>query len=390
MTDASTSGLTPGDPVGAPAGKPPSPDYGPRSLGAVLPGVAAALGVELGLPAVDLPPADRICVVLIDGLGAQLLAASVADAPFLASLQGAGTVLRVGCPSTTATSLGSFGTGLPPGMHGLVGYSVMDPARGVLLNELRWDPLVDPIAWQPHPTVFEQLAAAGVSVLSIGNPEFEGSGLTTAVFRGARFAGANRLHRRVELVAQALAVPGLVHLYWGDVDAAGHRFGWQSSAWRRRLRVLDDGLHRLAQSLPARTLLVVTADHGMLDVPRSDRLDLAARPDLQDGIAILGGEGRFAQAYCVAGAADDVAARLAAAVGTKAWVRTREQAFEAGWFGPVEPRVVERVGDVLVAAAESFVFVDSRTAAPSELTLIGQHGSLTDAEQLVPLLTLVC
>ncbi len=57
--------------------------------------------------------------------------------------------------------MGSFGTGLAPGAHGLVGYEVLDPDRDVLLNELSWEPHVDPPAWQPNPTVFEQLVARG-------------------------------------------------------------------------------------------------------------------------------------------------------------------------------------------------------------------------------------
>ena len=151
-------------PVPAPS-EPVTPEYGARTLGGLLPGAAAALGVPTGLPAIALPTTSAVCVVLIDGLGAQLLAESADCAPFLASLAD-GTAgparwgLRVGCPTTTATSMGSLGTGLPPGRHGLLGYEILDPARGVLLNELRWSPDTDPLAWQPFPTVFEILVGA--------------------------------------------------------------------------------------------------------------------------------------------------------------------------------------------------------------------------------------
>lgn len=366
---------------------PPQADYGRDSLAAVLPGAAEALGRRTSLPAIAVPPATRVCVVLIDGLGDGLLAANLADAPFLASMPAG--VLRAGCPSTTATSLGSLGTGLAPGRHGLVGYLVMNPDTGVLLNELRWDPRVDPLRWQPHPTVFEHLQSAGVACTAIGNPEFEGSGLTVAALRGPRFLGIKKLHDRVDAAVAALADPGLVYLYWGEVDAAGHRFGTRSRGWRGALREVDEAVKRLARLLPAGTLLLVTADHGMVDVPHELRVDLARRPDLQPGIEVLAGEPRFAQAYCAAGAGPEVAARLADAFGDRAWVRTRAQAIRDGWFGPVDPRVVGRIGDVVVAANEPFGFVDSRTASVHELKLIGQHGSLTDDEQLVPLLQLL-
>jgi len=128
----------------------------------------------------------------------------------------------------------------------------------------------------------------------------------------------------------------------------------------------------------------------MVDIPHGDRVDLAEHPGLAAGIRVLGGEARFAQAYCEPGQARAVATRLADAVGDRAWVRTRDEAIEAGWFGPVDDRVRPRLGDVLVAGIGPFALVDSRSATPHVLRLIGQHGSLTADEQLVPLLVHTC
>ena len=383
--------------------RPVVPVYGSGTLGAVLPGAAAALGVPTGLDAVPLPAARAVCVVLVDGLGSAQLAdaedapsagADGGPAPFLAELlrtprpAGCPDELRVGCPTTTATSMGSFGTGLPPGRHGLVGFQVRDPIRGVLLNELRWDPYTDPVDWQPWPTVFSRCAAAGIDVTRIGAEEFAGSGLTRAAHRGGSFVGVKSLAQRVDAALAALARPArsLVYLYWGDVDSTGHEHGWRSAPWRAELRRTDRELARLRRELPADTLLVVTADHGMVDVPHEARLDIAARPELRAGISVLGGEPRLVQAYCRFGEVDAVAARLRDAVGDRAWVRSRAEAIAEGWFGPVDPRVAERIGDVLVAARGSFALIDSAIMSKKAVALIGQHGSLTEAEQLVPLM----
>jgi hypothetical protein len=368
------------------------PRYDDGWLGSVLPGVALLFGVDTGRPAVALPAAKRVCVVIIDGLGQRQLEQASAEAPFLTSLLPHGRSLAAGCPSTTATSLASFATGRPPGQHGLVGYEVMDPERGVLLNELRWEPPTDPVRWQPYPTVFETVHAAGVPVIKIGNPEFDGSGLTQAALRGGRFVGAERLHARVDLAVDALAgpAPALVYLYWGEVDGAGHRFGWRSRQWRKALRSTDRGLARLAAKLGPDTLLLITADHGMLDVPYASRMDVADHPELARQVHVLGGEGRFAQAYLRPGSTADDAAGLAAdfsaLIGDRALVRTRDMAIADGWFGPVDDRVRGRIGDVLVAGLDAFTLVDTRTARPQVLALIGQHGSLTEQEQLVPML----
>lgn len=366
------------------------PGYDQRALGALLPGAAAALGHDLGRPAVSLPAAERICVVVVDGLGHRMLLERPRAAPFLSTLMDPEQCLVAGAPSTTATSMASFGTGLPPGRHGLVGYEVMDPDRGELLNELRWHPDTDPLRWQPHPTVFQELAARGVPVTQIGNPEFYGSGLTEAALRGATFVGLTRLRDRVDAAVDRLREPGLVYLYWADVDSVGHVHGWRSAQWRRTVRALDRELARLSRCLPSGTLLVITADHGMVDVPHAERLDLAAQPGLWSRFRVLGGEGRFAQLYCEPGTpADrvaDLARQLADWIGERAHVCTRVAAIDAGWFGPVEDRVRPRLGEVIVAGREPFTLIDSRTARPHTLSLIGQHGSLTPDEQLVPFL----
>ncbi|ACV80422.1 alkaline phosphatase family protein [Nakamurella multipartita] len=366
------------------------PGYDQRALGALLPGAAAALGHDLGRPAVSLPAAERICVVVVDGLGHRMLLERPRAAPFLSTLMDPEQCLVAGAPSTTATSMASFGTGLPPGRHGLVGYEVMDPDRGELLNELRWHPDTDPLRWQPHPTVFQELAARGVPVTQIGNPEFYGSGLTEAALRGATFVGLTRLRDRVDAAVDRLREPGLVYLYWADVDSVGHVHGWRSAQWRRTVRALDRELARLSRCLPSGTLLVITADHGMVDVPHAERLDLAAQPGLWSRFRVLGGEGRFAQLYCEPGTpADrvaDLARQLADWIGERAHVCTRVAAIDAGWFGPVEERVRPRLGEVIVAGREPFTLIDSRTARPHTLSLIGQHGSLTPDEQLVPFL----
>lgn len=367
---------------------PAIPGYDEHWLGAVLPGVAASLGEWFDLPAVPLPAAERVCLVLVDGLGLQLLIENASTAPFLDSLRTeGGRALRCGVPSTTATSLSSLGTGLPPGEHGLVGYEVLDPDRGVLLNELRWDDAVDPLRWQPYPTIFQRLTHRRVT--STGNPEFEGSGFNAAALRGSRFVGAKRLDERVELARQTLAEPGLFYLYWGGLDAVGHAEGCRTPQWRDELGRVDAELRRLADGLPAGTLLLVTADHGMVDVPHADRIDLADRPALCQDVRLLAGEPRFVQAHCEPGTAAAVARRWEDAFGDRAWVRTREEAIAAGWFGPVDDRVRPRIGEVLVAARDSFALVDSRVTRPHVLSLIGQHGSLTEAELSIPLLVAV-
>lgn len=374
------------------------PSYDGRGLAGVLPRVVASLdGPQLPAAAstTPLPAAKRAVVVLADGLGADLLRRRSGHAPFLRAATAKQdpaipAVLTAGFPSTTATSMGTFGTGLPPGAHGLAGYQVRVPGSDRLFNELDWVDGPDPQQWQPHPTVFEQAGAGDIPVTMVGPTKFDGSGLTTAALRGARFAGARDLGACVDAAVRAVrATPrALVYLYWGEVDRTGHQHGCESWQWGEAVEQLDGELRRLRAMLPDDTSLTVTADHGMVDVPDSAKTDVALDPELRAGVELVGGELRGPQLYCTPGAAADVAAVWTDRVGDDGWVMTREEAADRGLFGPVDPEVLPRFGDVIVAVHAPIGFVDSRVMNPRIIALIGQHGSLTDAEQQVPFIHL--
>ncbi len=368
----------------------PAPDFSAVGLPDVVPSVARSLGVPGpdGEEGFVFAPARRGVVVLLDGLGDDLLRQRSGHAPFLRSLLATAHRVPCGFPSTTATSMGSFGTGLRAGRHGLVGYEVLVPERDRLLNELSWDDGPDPERWQPEPTVFERAAAAGLSVTRVGPGYFDGSGLTRAALRGGRFVAATSLGDRVDATLAALAAGprSLVYLYWGDLDKVGHVHGAGSWEWGNELEAVDRELARLAARLPGDASLTITADHGMVDVPHALRLDVAHEPDLALGVRHVGGEPRAPQLYPEPGQAAAVAVRWAERLGERAWVRTREEVIADGWFGPVAPRNLARIGEVVVAMVDTFAVVDSRRARPEVLALLGLHGSITEAEVAVPVL----
>jgi hypothetical protein len=374
---------SPAPPVVAPA-------YGTASLTDVVPAVTATLTQGLTRGDADgnvlgLPPARRVVLLLVDGLGQRQLDRFAADAPYLCSLTG--RTLTCGVPSTTATSLTSLGVGLPPGAHGVVGYTSRIPGTDRLLNALRWDESVDAEEWQPHPTALAAAARAGVATTVVNKRAFEGSGLTVASQRGAEFVAADSAGERLAAAARAAAAeaPSLVYVYDSDLDATGHASGCRSEAWRHQLATVDAFAQRLRAVIPSDATLLVTADHGMVDVEPADRVDVDAEPDLMEGVVLLGGEARFRHVYCRSGAVDDVAARWRARIGDRALVLTREDAIARGWFGAVRRAVEPRLGDVVVACMGDLAVV-SGERFPFESRLVGLHGSLTAEEMYVPLL----
>ncbi|MDO5710382.1 MAG: alkaline phosphatase family protein, partial [Micrococcales bacterium] len=223
----------------------------------------------------------------------------------------------------------------------------------------------------------------------VGPNHFEGSGLTTAALRGAGFRGARDLRARVEATLDALrAAPrALVYLYWGDLDKVGHVHGCESWQWGDELEATDRALRELAARLPKGTAMYVTADHGMVDVPHADRLDVAHEPVLAAGVRHVAGEARTPQLFCVPGAVDDVVAAWRETLGDRAWVKRRAEVEQLNWFGPVNERVRPRIGEIVVAMRGLNAVVDSRSQRPELISLLGLHGSLTEDEVAIPLLS---
>ncbi len=364
----------------------PLPKYGRASLAEVLPSVLAAMAVPGEANRLGLDPARRTCVLLVDGMGMSFLRGHADDAPFMGALLPA-RELTAGFPTTTATSLGSLGTGLPPGGHGLLGYQLLVPGDGRLLNLLKWDVPVAPERWQPRQTVFERAALAAVSTTHVAPAAFRDGGLTRAALRGTQFLAAETPEELAARTIEALAVPepALVYAYFGAVDRAGHVNGYGSEEQLGQLAIADHVAAAIARAIPVGTALYITADHGMLPIPADRRIDADRTPELLDGVAALGGEGRARYVYAVDGAAADVLTAWCELLGDRAWVLSREEAVEAGWFGPVAEWAYPRIGDVVVACREDWAIV-ATVRQPLESMLHGMHGSLTQAELAVPLL----
>lgn len=330
---------------------------------------------------------DRICVVLVDGLGMRNLEARIGHAPTLRSGIGDLPVLSAPYPSTTSASIGSFGTAASTGTTGMLGYTVRNPQDGRLGNLVQWAALPDPREWQREPTIFSTLTDRGITVTSVGPARFDGSGMTQASLHGARYVAAESWSDRIRRASQALREPGLVYLYWGDLDKAGHHYGWQSNQWCDELEKVDAGIRQLVAGVPQGTLVLLLADHGMIDVDLTKRWDVAQSPALSRDVSLIAGEPRALHVHLDGGAdRQAAAARWRDELGESALVLELDEAVASGLFGAVADRNLVRIGDLVVAMADRATVVDSRTQTPASLTLIGVHGSLTPWEMDVPLL----
>lgn len=359
-----------------------------RSLTGVVPELLGSLDGRSGW----FSPARSAVIVVADGLGRGNLSARSGHARFLASRMAKKDAARTVFPATTAAALTSLLTGEAPGVHGLVGYRVRIPGTDAAPNQLKgWESDgLDPYTWQRAQPIMAREAARGRPCFAVSKPMYAGTGFTVAKLRGAEFVGVAEMGERLQVAADLAARhPGaLIYAYLPELDTVGHARGWESDEWVAALERVDDAVRAFDDALAPGVGAVVTADHGMVDVPRHRQLLLGDGDALLDGVRIMAGEPRMLHLYAEPDAAGLVLQRWQAE-SERSWVMSRDQAVAAGLFGPrVDAEVLPRIGDVLVAARAAVAYYDDRLADKKAQKMIGQHGSLTDLERIVPLVRL--
>ena len=331
----------------------------------------------------------RELLFLIDGFGFDTLSQYADVMPTMSRMFNHGLV-QTSFPSTTATSLATLTTGELPGVHGMLGYTVQVPrSGGRLLNALKWDERVDPENWQPVETLFQRAANVGISVTHVAAKRYENSGFTRAVFRGAEYKGANVVADLVSETKQALQkTPSFVYLYVNDLDNAGHSDGVGSDKWIAALSAIDQMVSQLMKEVPKGTRIWVTSDHGMINV--EEKIIIGQDNPLLTGFSVIAGEPRARHLYLEN---DSAQARIDAAslwqqyLQEKALVLTREQAISSDLFGAqLSADAVDRMGEVIAIARGGLVLLDPERA-DKEGAMVGHHGSDTDIESQVGLLT---
>jgi predicted AlkP superfamily pyrophosphatase or phosphodiesterase len=322
--------------------------------------------------------ARSVVLLVLDGLGWDQLEDHRELLPTVSSMVG-GPIHTV-APTTTATALSSITTGLTPAEHGLVGYRIV--LGGEIVNVLRWCVGDQPVrrSHPPHDVQpFEPFLGQTVPVVSPA--ELQNSAFSEAHLRGCVPVGWRASSSiAVEARRQVEAGARFVYCYYGGIDKIAHERGF-GPYYEAELRAADVLVADLLSTLPTGSTLLVTADHGQVDV--GDRI-VTPSAELLANVTLQSGEGRFRWLHTQKGAVADVVATATAEVGHLAWVVTREQMLDEHWFGPsMAPAVRSRLGDVALVAFEPVSFHDPADSGPFEL--VCRHGSMTSAEVNVPL-----
>ena len=323
--------------------------------------------------------ADQVGGLVLDGLGWEQLQARRSLMPTLAAMQG-GRITTV-CPTTTATALTSITTGLPPGEHGVIGYR-MAVGRDVL-NVLRWSThRGDARQAIPARSICDAEPFVAQRPPIVVRAEFEHSGFSDAHLFGSRFVGYRMPSTMAIEVARLLrAGEPFVYAYYDGIDKVAHEYGL-GEHYDAEVAAVDQMVRYLVGVLPVGAALVITADHGQVEV--GDRV-VRVHPEVLSHVDFQSGEARFRWLHGLPGSSSSLLRAAREHHSDTAWVVSAEQVLDERWFGSkVLPEVRARLGDVALVAREPVAYDDPTDTGPYEL--IGRHGSMTSAEVYVPLL----
>jgi predicted AlkP superfamily pyrophosphatase or phosphodiesterase len=306
---------------------------------------------------------ERVALILLDAFGMKFVERH-ASHPLLKRLEIEPVASQF--PSTTTAHLTTLYTGLPVTEHGLYEWKCFEPLVDdviVPLRFARWngDALdLDPRDVVPSPSLFERLDVPSVVLQPAA---ISGSAYGSAAFAGAQVIGFGDL---AEGVAR-LGTPGFSYLYWDGIDAAGHIHGPSSAEFEAAsLHALD----AIEAALPKDTLLLITADHGQVDVEQLDLLD-----DIWPELRLRHPPaGSARDCFLHVDEPEHVRDELAARLGDRAEVRLAHEL-----FGTIGPRLHARLGDVCVLPAPGRM-AWLRAFPSHERRFRGHHGGLTAAE----------
>ncbi|MFM8921468.1 MAG: alkaline phosphatase family protein [Candidatus Nanopelagicaceae bacterium] len=358
-------------------------------LSEVTPAIFAGLGVAQYETRLGASISGREVLFLIDGFGAHALDDFPELIPNIVAGKSFGDV-ETAFPSTTSVSLATLMTGSMPNEHGMLGYTVRVPnSNGRVLNALKWDERVDPVHWQPKETLFEIGARHGISVTHVAAKRYEDTGFTRAVFRGAKYRGANLYPDLVtETITALKQTPAFVYLYVNDLDVAGHVAGYGSEKWLETLRMIDNLVGQLRERLPKGSRVWITGDHGMIN---ADQKIVIGRDNLlMTEVSTIAGEPRARHIYL---ARPEITSEIVnlwrSQLGDFATIYSREEAISAGIFGsPMPTKFAERVGDLIAICNHEGILIDP-AREKLESAMVGHHGGMTDIESSVPLMQLI-
>ena len=369
-----------------------------RSIGDAYAAPATPYAALPQLPARELAGQRTVILLVLDGLGYEYV-------------QQHGTLFKSNChcrltsvfPSTTASSISTFLTGLAPQQHGLTGWFTylkeVGGVTAVLPGHLRGSQErltarnIELAELYAHTPFFDRLAVNSyiVSPAWIIDTDFNRSHCGRA--RTLGYDDLEGMLDAIQGLARDSAEQKYVYAYWPDFDRLSHQHGNASEQVFMHFRQLEMGIETLLGNIIGTdTLLLITADHGFIDTSLQHTITVNEHPRLQETLVLpLSGEPRVAYCYVAPSRVEQFRNYIEDHFAGQLECIASEELIARGVFGLGEahPRLHERVGHYTLLMKDNFIIKDW-LVGERRFFNIGVHGGTSTAEMFVPLLSFKC
>lgn len=378
------------------------PDYRGNGIVNLMAFLLAALGGRGGdycilreLPIEQWAVSQNILLLVIDGLGYRYLMNQGAESFLSRHIQGKLTSVF---PSTTASAITTFLTGLAPQQHGLTGWFTYFKELGSVIAVLPFVPRlggsslkasgIDPAALLVTPSVFQRIEAPSfvISPQRIVDSDFNAFYAAQAERRGYQ-----HLDEMYRSIASVLDADGrkYIYAYYPELDTLAHEHGIESSQVSGEFARLDRAFEAFMENIRGSdTTVIVTADHGFTELHPDKLIRLEDHPELAETLLLpLCGEPRVAYCYVRPGKTERFESYVRTVLKDRASLHRSEQLLQAGFFGlgNPHPRLRERIGDYALIMKEHCAIKD-RLLGEESHPPIGVHGGISRDEMEVPLI----
>jgi len=342
----------------------------------------------------------NVILFVIDGLGYEFLLKNVGNGILKQHLQDKITSVF---PSTTATGVTTFLTGLAPQQHAITGWFMFVKELGLVTRILPFNPRygglalsktgIDPMVVFNHKPLSARLKAE--TYYLIPQHLFE-SDYTTVTSTGAEkysYQSLDDCLRAVKEIVGNNRNKKFMYVYWSELDSLSHEFGLAGTEVISHLRELDHSILTLVDALKgSSSVLLITSDHGLVDTETMDRISLEEHPELAQTLTLpLCGEPRAAYCYVHPSKARNFRDYVHAHLGDYCHLYASQDLIRRHFFGlhTPDPRLQDRIGDYVLIMKEHYVLKDFISGEPTHF-LRANHGGVSSEEMYVPLINIPC
>ena len=382
------------------------PNYRGKSIVNLMSSIGTGLGLKSNynnlkiLKSNEIKNAKNIVLIVIDGLGYNYLKNKGKNTLLCEKLIGKMSSVL---PSTTASAITTFATGLAPQQHGLTGWHMLLKEFGIISTPLKFKPRACIEKFSSSGITMENIinVKSFVNKLKIPSYTIHGKQIVNTeynqlIFNKSKRLAYNSLNEFFRKIKQAIKADNnhnkkYIFAYWPKLDSLEHRFGTKHKIIKDHLNEIDMKLKKFLKKIKnTDTLLIITADHGFMDTPLKKLIRLKNHPKLQECLSLpICGEGRFVYCYVHPSKTKQFENYVNKNLKHACKLYPSEELVKKEYFGigKINKKFLDRIGDYILIMKEDYSMKEIFTNEKFHHHL-GKHGGISEGELFVPLITI--